>query len=125
MFSGGTSKSKFGKTGEGIACGYLVDNGYKVLARNYRRKWGEIDIVAKYKDGTLVFFEVKTMLDKPGGLKPEDQATFSKLSKVKRACEEFTGSHPELIDLKKGWRIDLLALTINGKGYIIKHYKNI
>lgn len=117
--------SELGRIGENLACEYLVNNGYKVLARNYRRKWGEIDIIAKYKDGTLVFFEVKTMLDKPGGLKPEDQATFSKLAKVRRACEEFAGSHPELINLKKGWGIDLLALTINNKDCIINHYENI
>lgn len=117
--------SELGRIGENLACEYLVNNGYKVLARNYRRKWGEIDIVAKYKDGTLVFFEVKTISDKPGGLEPEDQATSSKLTKVSRVCEEFAGSHQELIDLRKGWRIDLLALTMNGKDYTIKHYKNI
>lgn len=119
--------SELGKIGENLACEYLVNNGYKILARNYRRKWGEIDIVAKYKDGTLVFFEVKTMAYVPDGLEPEDQATYSKLSKVRRACEEFAASHEDLIDAKRGWRIDLLALvlTTNDKDYIIKHYENI
>jgi hypothetical protein len=35
------------------------------------------------------------------------------------------GSYPELIDENKGWRIDLLALTINGKDCVINHYENI
>lgn len=129
-----------GQVGEDIACEYLVKSGYKIVSRNYRRKWGEIDTVAKYKDGTLVFFEVKTMLDMPGSLKPEDQATSSKLRKVRRACEEFAGSHPDLVNAKRGWRIDLLAvyagaqsgpetgdylLTKSNKDFLIRHYQNI
>lgn len=42
-----------------MACQYLEKQGYKILARNYRIKGGEIDIVAKDGD-TLVFAEVKT-----------------------------------------------------------------
>ena len=33
-----------GDKGEQIACGYLVNNGYKILGRNYRINFGEIDI---------------------------------------------------------------------------------
>ena len=49
----------FGKTGEDIACRELRRRGYAILARRYRRRRGELDIVAR--DGpTLVFVEVKT-----------------------------------------------------------------
>ena len=48
-----------GKTGEEAAVSFLKDNGYKILARNYKTKIGEIDIVAKDKD-TFAFIEVKT-----------------------------------------------------------------
>ena len=48
----------FGKTGEDLACRELERRGYAILARRYRRRSGEIDIVAR--DGpTLVFVEVK------------------------------------------------------------------
>lgn len=49
----------FGKIGEDLACEELARRGYEILARRYRRRGGEIDIVAR--DGrTLVFVEVKS-----------------------------------------------------------------
>ena len=80
-----TQKSQIGKLGEDIACEYLVKNGYKIIDRNFRRPWGELDIVAKYRDGTLVFVEVKAMR-KNSSLNPEDNLTKSKLEKVKRTA---------------------------------------
>ncbi|MCF8111638.1 MAG: YraN family protein [Desulfobacteraceae bacterium] len=53
----GESK-QFGRLGESIAAGHLKKNGYRILARNYRNKFGEIDIVARHKD-VIVFVEVK------------------------------------------------------------------
>jgi putative endonuclease len=49
----------FGKAGEDLACAELERRGYAILARRYRRRGGELDIVAR--DGpTLVFVEVKS-----------------------------------------------------------------
>lgn len=48
-----------GKLSESVVCDLLVSNGYTVVDRNYLRKWGELDIVAK-KDGVLHFIEVKS-----------------------------------------------------------------
>lgn len=47
-----------GLKGEEIACKYLIDNGYRILERNYRLKTGEIDIIA-FKENILIFVEVK------------------------------------------------------------------
>jgi putative endonuclease len=48
-----------GKIGEDLACQELQRRGYAILARRYRRRGGELDIVAR--DGqTVVFVEVKT-----------------------------------------------------------------
>jgi putative endonuclease len=48
-----------GKTGEDLACDELERRGYVILARRYRKRGGEIDIIAR--DGeTIVFVEVKT-----------------------------------------------------------------
>lgn len=53
------SRVVFGKTGEDLACKELERRGYAIVARRYRRRRGELDIVAR--DGqTLVFVEVKT-----------------------------------------------------------------
>lgn len=52
-------RQELGKLGEDLACGELSRRGYEILARRYRTKYGEIDIVAR--DGpTIVIVEVKT-----------------------------------------------------------------
>ena len=47
-----------GKLGEDLACAELTRRGYAILARRYRSRFGEIDIVSE-RDGTVVFVEVK------------------------------------------------------------------
>src|SRR6478736_471240 len=51
-------RTALGKIGEDLACRELRRRGYAVLARRYRRRGGELDIIAR--DGpTIVFVEVK------------------------------------------------------------------
>lgn len=118
-------KDNVGKIGEDIACAFLVKNKYKILFRNYREKFDEIDIIAKSFNGTLVFVEVKTLKENPGGLIPEDNLTKDKFKKISRACRLFANSHKELVG-DRGWKIDLIAVTIRQEGNDeISHYKNI
>ena len=49
-----------GKKGEAIAAEWLEQNGYSILARNWRNRTGEIDIIAQ-EDGCIVVVEVKTL----------------------------------------------------------------
>lgn len=111
-----------GKKGEDEATLFLIRKEFMILGRNIRKPFGELDIVAKRKDGCLVIFEVKTM--RPGELTPEDQMSFSKLTKLKKMAEFYANAHPELIG-NKGWQIDLLCLTKSEKIFEIKHYENI
>jgi len=50
---------ELGKHGEELAAGYLKKKGYSIITRNYRKRFGEVDIIALDGD-TLVFVEVKT-----------------------------------------------------------------
>ncbi|MCD8309149.1 MAG: YraN family protein [Clostridia bacterium] len=61
---------KLGKKGEKLAAKYLKKNGYKIVARNYKNPFGEIDIIAK-KEDTVVFCEVKTRLSDIFGVPSE------------------------------------------------------
>lgn len=120
------TRGELGKEGEDFACDFLRAEGYRVLERNYRESWGELDIVAIAPDKTLVFVEVKTMWDAgPNGLKPEDQMSGAKLNKFRRVAELYAGGHPELVDDKLGWRLDVLALTKRGPNFEVHHYENI
>ena len=49
---------EFGSFAEGLAEKFLKDRGYKILGRNYRKPWGEVDIIAE-KEGIVIFVEVK------------------------------------------------------------------
>jgi Holliday junction resolvase-like predicted endonuclease len=55
-----TEKRKTGDLGEDVAVMFLMKQGFSIIERNYLRKWGEIDIIAK-KAGKLYFVEVKTV----------------------------------------------------------------
>jgi len=121
-----TYKSQLGQLGEEIACEYLVKKGYKIIERNFRRPWGELDIVAKAPDKTLVFVEVKTVSGRGNNsIQPEEQLTKSKLQKLKKTACLYAGHNTKLIKDNKGWQIDLIALTIDEKNCDIKHYENI
>ena len=55
-----TEKRRIGNLGEKIAGVFLKNHGFLVVERNYLKKWGEIDIIAK-KKGKIHFIEVKTV----------------------------------------------------------------
>ena len=129
------NNSQTGKTGEDLACDYLKRKSYKILERNHRQKWGELDIITIARDKTLVFVEVKTLRmfhvkqygndSAIAALLPEENLTKAKLEKVKRTSQMFADQHPELIKEDKGWRIDLIAITLTDKENQINHYENI
>jgi len=122
-------KKSLGNLGEDLACQYLIRNRFKILRRNKREKFYEIDIIAKSFDRTLVFIEVKTMRiygELSYCLKPEDHMTKAKFNKIKNGCLMFSAKHPELVDDQKGWRIDLVAISLDSSNsFNLSHYENI
>ena len=107
-----------GRVGEDIAGEYLEGLGYKILDRNIRQKFGEIDILAKDKKGILCFVEVKTILasySKFSGLEPEDHLDKAKLLKMKKMAEWYANSHAKEVG-KGGYRIDLVCVKLEGAG---------
>jgi putative endonuclease len=119
-----------GKFGEDIAAKFLSSSGLKVICRNFRSRFGELDIIAKDKDDTLVFVEVKTIRQFGNSaiadFSPEDQMSKSKLTKFKKIAEYFANSHQELVNEKVGWRLDFIGIILdNNSSYKIRHYKNI
>jgi len=49
-----TEKQKLGKMGEDLACRFLDKNGYRVIERNYLKKWGEIVLLKRGESYTLL-----------------------------------------------------------------------
>ena len=125
-----------GSAGEQAACDYLQFNGYHILARNFRVPFGEIDIIARDPDGTLVIVEVKT-LARTSSIHPEDNLTRSKFTKLSRVALFYANTNPILVSPDHGFRIDLIAIILDpshsepslqkiGKNFFaVSHYKNI
>ena len=120
-----SKKSDLGRRGEELACDYLKKKGYKVIERNFLKPWGELDIVARAPDGTLVFVEVKTVSGDPPLFRAEDQMTRDKLKKFRRVASLYAGANEKLFNNKKGWRLDLIAITFKGDEHSILQYENV
>lgn len=117
--------SDVGNIGEDIACSYLRRHGYKIIERNYRKPFGELDIISISPDGLLVFIEVKTVSGPKPRVSSEDQLTKNKLGKLRKISSFYANRDDININIKEGWRIDLLAITTDGLSAKIRHYKNI
>ena len=120
-----------GYWGEEIACRYLENKGYKILERNYVKKWegrvkkGEIDIIAK-KDDIISFVEVKAARDRvSGGFLPEDRVNFEKQRKLAKLAETWLLKNRIPLDSK--WQIDVVSVKINldSKKAKVRHFENI
>ena len=76
-----------GSRGEDIACEFLVKRGFEIIDRNYRKPWGELDIIGK-KDKAVHFFEVKSVNakfdDAEGGHRPEDNVHGLKIRHIRK-----------------------------------------
>lgn len=88
------SKSQRGKFAESVAEEGLQKRGFRIVDRNYRSRWGEIDIIATYKD-TLVFVEVKARWGRQFGL-PQESVTSSKLENIVQTGQYYKKLHPNL-----------------------------
>ena len=106
-----------GRVGEDIAEKWLRKKGFKIIDRNYRKKWGEIDIVARGTNKTH-FVEVKTVshetkkaLDTAvshGTWRPEENVHDEKLRRLGRAIETWIVEHT----LDGDWQIDVITVRM-------------
>ncbi len=71
---------EIGNSGEGFVAEYLKKKGYIISARNYRTRFGEIDVIAE-NDDEILFVEVKTRSEK-SKIRPYEYVNFSKQRKL-------------------------------------------
>lgn len=104
-----------GKAGENFAAKKLEELGYRIIARNFRSRFGEIDIVAVARD-TLVFVEVKTRWSSKFG-SPVEAVTPKKIANIEK-----TGQYFSLLNsnLPKKQRIEVFAIEAE-KGRILSY----
>ncbi len=111
---------ELGEWGEQIAVDYLNNHDVKIIDRNIRTNYGEIDILGQ-KDGVLIFFEVKTRRTEDFG-NPEDAVNYLKQEHMRNSALGFIQSNQE-IDLD--WRIDVIAIYVGKKNKLqIRWFEN-
>jgi putative endonuclease len=81
-----------GSRGEEAAARYLRGQGYSIVARNFRCRWGEVDLVAARPE-ELVFVEVKCW-DRLGKESLEQSIGARKQARIRRTAEHFLYEHP-------------------------------
>lgn len=96
----------FGKTAETFAAGFLENNGYRILTRNYKNKFGEIDIIARQAQ-TVCFIEVKARLSQRAGA-PTEAVTRAKQKQISKVALGFL---QEKNWLDKKARFDVVAVN--------------
>lgn len=104
----GRNKKETGKAGEDIAACYLKKKSYRIIERNYRTIFGEIDIIAKIA-GIIVFVEVKTRFTSFFG-PPSLAITRMKQSHMIKSALFYLKKH-RIMD--RPWRIDVVSIKLD------------
>lgn len=105
-----SSRTK-GNEGEDIACTFLRAQGIRILDRNVKSyRAGELDIIARDIDGTLLFIEVKLRRNNRSGA-PAEAVTFSKIQSICRAADYYRVSHG--IGSDTNVRFDVIAISLS------------
>ena len=118
------SSRRIGAIGEELARHHLEGKGYRVVASNYRCRWGEIDLIAR--DGReWVFVEVRTRRSDAYG-SPEESITPGKARRLTLTAQEFLAQR-RTISEEPEWRIDLVAIRLGpGRRVVsIGHLENV
>jgi putative endonuclease len=103
-----------GEIGENLACEELARRGYAILARRYRRRGGEIDVIAA--DGpTVVFIEVKTRAGSDFGT-GADAVTPTKRRRLVAVAQDFLVRH-RLVD--RPCRFDVVSIELSEEGPVV------
>lgn len=112
-------KNIIGKQGEEMAVDYLMNLGYKIKQRNFRSRFGEIDIIAyDVNNKNTVFIEVRTKTTPDFGT-AEESITKTKKTRLLKTAFFYLANYPT-----ESFRFDLIAINLFLKKPI-NHYKNI
>ena len=109
-------KRELGARGEEIAARYLKEHGYKVLIRNYRSRYGEVDIICTWGQ-IIVFVEVKTRTNNTFG-SPEESITRIKREHIRKVALTYLQSYPHPF---KEIRFDVIGILMDGNEPHINH----
>jgi len=114
----GDPRRRVGALGEQLAAEHLERLGYRIVGRNYRTRWGELDLIAH--DGRLLaFVEVKTRRASGAAGTPFEAVDRRKQAQVRRIAARWlaeVSERPRADDL----RFDVIGVTVDAAGRLIE-----
>ena len=105
-------KQALGAAGEELAAGYLQSRGYQIVERNYRRRWGEADVIAVDADGTHVIVEVRSRSDRRYAVEAAHSVGPRKQRQLRRLAHGLLAEQETEIDV----RVDVMIIAPDHRG---------
>ena len=100
-----------GRSAEDLAVALLEGRGFRIVARNWRRREGELDVVA-YDRNTCVFVEVRSRTGEEFG-HPLESVNPRKRAQIARAARLYLDQEPSAA---AGYRFDVVGVTFHADG---------
>lgn len=117
------SSRETGELGEDLALRYLVGKGYELVERNYRTRYGEIDLILSGED-VLVFVEVKARRGRGFG-DPLEAVTPGKQARVRRMAEAYLARRgAQFAEEFEEIRFDAVGVLIGEGSYGVRHVED-
>jgi putative endonuclease len=110
-------RPQLGRLGEQLAAEHLIRRGFQIVERNYRTRWGELDIVA-YDGRTLAFCEVKTRRLSGPGRNPLESVHGRKRSRVRRMAGSWLIERTDR-PRAETLRFDAIGVTLDAAGRLV------
>jgi putative endonuclease len=110
-------RPQLGRLGEQLAAEHLIRRGFQIVERNYRTRWGELDIVA-YDGHTLAFCEVKARRLNAPGRDPLESVHARKRSKVRKMAGRWLVERTDR-PYADHLRFDAIGVTFDSGGRLV------
>lgn len=111
-------KIQKGKEGELLVAQYLQKQGYTIITQNYRKRFGEVDVIAQ-KGDTVAFVEVKWRHDPL--IDPAEVISYSKQKKITSIAKHFLSQHTEIEIV---CRFDVALIEENNNSIELRYIEN-
>ena len=111
-----------GSVAESAVCENLRTRGFDVIERNWRRPWGELDIIATHR-GVIHFIEVKASAGERTGFEASRRADTAKMRKVLRTARSWLAERS--MSPETAWQLDIVEVSIHGPSGHMRHFLNV
>jgi putative endonuclease len=112
------TRRQLGAAGEQLAAEHLARRGFQILERNFRTRWGELDIIAS-NGHSIVFCEVKSRLVNRSNRDPLESVHPRKRMQVRRMAAQWLRERPDRPRAAE-LRFDAIGVTLEPNGRLVR-----